>query len=178
MKATRAASRYGASLLQFAIAENKTEEVKADAEVVLNAINNSRELRNLLASPIIKPSAKGELIKKIFQGNVSEITQRFLALIVTQSRENALKQIFEAFIVKYREHKNIVSAKITSASTLDSKTANDLKVRLEKALGKTVELVEEINPDLIGGFVLDAADYRLDASVASGMKKLKRELIN
>jgi len=177
MKATRAASRYGASLLQFAITENKLDEVKTDAEVVLNAINNSRDLRNLLASPVIKPKTKAALIKQIFEGNVGEITQRFLALIVLQSRENVLKQIFDSFIRKYREHKNIVSAKITSAAKLDSQTAKNLKTRLEATLGKTVELVEEINPDLIGGFVLDAADYRLDASVASGMKKLKRELI-
>lgn len=177
MKATRAATRYGASLLQFAVSEGKLEEVKADADLVLDAIKNSRDLRNLLMSPVIKPSKKSALIHQIFNGKVTAISERFMALIIKHGRENVLQNIFDSFTEGYYQHKNIITAKVTSATALGTEACKSIQTRLEKATGKTVKLVEEVKPELIGGFVIEADNLKLDTSIASGIKKLKRELV-
>lgn len=176
MKATRAAGRYGNSLLQYALEQNQLEAVKADAETILNAIKNSKDLRNLLTSPVIKPVAKTAVLKQIFADKISDISQRFITLVVNQKREGVLDQIYNSFVDGYREHNNILLAEFTTATAVPESSIKSLKSKLEASTGKTVEIKTSVNPDLIGGFVVEMANYKMDASIAAGIKKMKREL--
>jgi F-type H+-transporting ATPase subunit delta len=176
MKATRAAGRYGTALIDLAIEQNTLEVVKSDAELVLNAIKNSRDLRNLLSSPVMKPLVKDALLKQIFAGKISDMSEKFISLIVRHGREKAMAQIFESYLTAYRNHKNILRAHFTASAQVSDKTLKNVKEKLEKATGKTVELEVAVKPELIGGFVVEMENYRLDASLATSIKKLKREL--
>jgi F-type H+-transporting ATPase subunit delta len=176
MKSTRAAGRYSKALIELALERNALEQIKTDALVVLNAIENSKELRNLLASPIIKPAQKHGLLSQIFGEHVSELTMLFIALIVKQGRDQVLEQIFGAVINDYREHMNILEATFTTSTTVPASTLAAIKQKLEHATGKTIEINATVDSRLIGGYIVDMKNYRLDASLAGGMKKLKREL--
>lgn len=176
MKATRAAGRYGTSLLQFALEQNQLEAAKADAETILNAIKNSKDLRSLLVSPIVKPTMKADLLKQIFEGKISEISQRFIALVVSQGREGVLEQIYTSFMSGYRQHNNVMLAHFTTATEASEASVNELISKLEAASGKTVQVRTSVDKDLIGGFIVEMENYRMDASIASGIRKMKREL--
>ncbi len=176
MKSIRVASRYSKALLELAIERNELEQVKDDALVVINAINGSRELKVFLTSPVIKPSQKEIILAEIFSKNVSELTSKFISLIVKQGRDAVLLYVFDAFINQYRDYKNIVEASFTTASPVAASTLEQIKQKLEQSLGKNVEITSAVDPTLIGGYIVDMKNYRLDASLAGGMKKLKREL--
>jgi F-type H+-transporting ATPase subunit delta len=100
----------------------------------------------------------------------------FIALIVKQGRDQVLEQIFTAVMNDYREHKNILEATFTTSTTVSASTLASIKQKLEHATGKTIEITSHVDPKLIGGYIVDMKNYRLDASLAGGMKKLKREL--
>lgn len=176
MKSTRAAGRYSKALMELAIERNALEQTKNDALVVLNAIKNSKELRNLLASPIIKPAQKQDLLAQIFGQHVTELTSLFIALVVKQGRDQMLENVFAAFMNDYREHMNILEATFTTSTNVPASTLASIKQKLEHATGKTIEITQHVEPSLIGGYIVDMKNYRLDASLAGGMKKLKREL--
>lgn len=176
MKSTRAAGRYSKALLELAIEQKNLEQVKDDALVILEAIKSSRDLRNLLASPIVKPLKKQELLSQIFDAHISSLTAHFIKLVVKQGRDNAIEQVFAEFMNQYREHKNILEATFKTSTKVPASTIAKIKEKLEKATGKHLEIAEAVDPSLIGGFIVDMKNYRMDASLSGGMNKLKKEL--
>ena len=167
MKGTRVAARYSKAFLDLSLELNKLEEAKVDAEVVFNAINTSRDLRNFLGSPVVKPLQKNKILSEIFEKNISELTMRFILLIVRHGRDK----------VQYREHMNIVEVEFTTSTKVTANVVANIKKMLESSTGKTIEIVETVDEKLIGGYIVDMANYRLDASLANGMRKLRRELV-
>lgn len=176
MKSTRAAGRYSKALLELAIERNELEQIKDDALVVLNAIHNSRELRNLLASPVVKPLQKQAILVQIFEKNTSLLTTQFITLLVKQGRGGILEEVYLAFMSQYRDSKNILEATFITSTQVPAATIAALKSMLEKATSKNVEVKQTVDANLIGGYIVDMQNYRLDASLAGGMKKLKKEL--
>lgn len=177
MKSTRVAGRYSKALLDLALEQKTLEEAKNDALVVLDAIKESRDLRNLLMSPVVKPSQKNTILTEVFGKHVSELTMRFVQLVVKHGRDKDMDTIFDQFMNQYREHMNIVEVEVTTSTKVSATVIADIVKKLESSTGKTVEVVESVDEDLIGGYVVDMKNYRLDASLATGMKKLKRELV-
>ncbi len=75
------------------------------------------------------------------------------------------------------KHNNLISAKLTTATTLNSATEERLKQLVESKTNGTVEFKTEIEPDIIGGFVLEYDTYRMDASVKSQLNAVLSNLI-
>ncbi len=176
MKSTRAASRYAKALLDLAIERKELEKINEDVVVVYNAITGTRDLQLFLSSPVVKPKVKQAVLKEIFANSVSELTMHFILLIVQHGREVALKAILGSFIDQYRAYNNIAEATITTSTTVSKQTMESIQKKLADALGKKVELVEKVDENLIGGFIIETNNYRMDASLSGSMRKLKREL--
>jgi len=101
----------------------------------------------------------------------------FMLLITRQGREHGLSDIFESFIRQYKASKNILDATIKASTTVKPELLNALKAKLETALGKNIQLTVETVPSLIGGYIVEMDNYRLDASLSGSLSKIKRELI-
>lgn len=101
----RLASRYAKALLGIAIEQNQMEQVYTDMHWLQAAIRQSRDLLNLLRSPIIKADLKTKALQAVLQNNVTPLTQRFTALLASKNRESILPEIAPAFIEQYKEAK-------------------------------------------------------------------------
>lgn len=170
------AYRYARSLLALAAERNELDAVHADMGVVALATAESRDLRVLLASPVITPDKKAAVLGKVFAGKVGALTERFIAILVRKGREGLLGQVAAAVQELYRHQKGIITAEVVSAVPLDD-TARE-KVRALAAArhpGKTVELAEEVDPDLIGGLSIRIGDEQYDGSVRRRLGDLRRE---
>ncbi len=176
MKTTRAASRYAKALVDLALERNDLEQTEIDVMVAKTAIDSSRDLKLFLASPVVKPKVKQSILKQIFEDNLSELTMHFVLLITRHGRERSLQAILNAFMDQYRQHKNIVEATVITSVEVSEQTINTIKDRLAKALNKDVDMNTEVDDDLVGGFIVETNNYRMDASIAGSMRKLKREL--
>lgn len=177
MKTTRAASRYAKALLDLAVELNQQKNVYADAQDVLKTIEDSRELRVFLMSPVVKYRQKQVVLTEIFGKSVCQLTMHFILLITQQGREAALEQIFESYITQYKASKNILDATIKVSTQVSDADLAGIKAKLEAKLGKTIDLKTTVDSSLIGGYVIEMDNYRLDASIAGDLNKLKRELI-
>lgn len=174
---SQSARRYAKSLLEFAIERNELPAVAADMDLISNTCKKSKDLRMMLKSPIISSDKKLSVIQKIFGGEIGTISLNFLSLITKKNRESILPQIASAFTNAYRAHLGIVSAEITSVVPLSEAERTKAKAFV-KALGKEVELVEKIDKDIIGGFIIRVDDKQYDASVVSRIKALKTTFLN
>lgn len=174
MQGTKAASRYAKSLFDLSLEQGALENVYADMKLVQNVCRSNQSFLLLLKSPIIKSDKKETIFKKVFNGRVDNMTMEFICLIARKKREQYLYAIAESFVNKYKEHKKILTAVITTAMGLDA----DLRAKvLEVVKGATkseVELVEKVNKDLIGGFIIRVGDKQDDTSIRTKILKLNR----
>lgn len=176
MKGIRISSRYAKSLLLLSMEKGKTDEVYADMMLVSRTIAENRELKVLLSSPVIKPDTKMNVLNALFASKVNEISKMFMELLTRKGREGMLGEIAVSFVAQVKEHKNIVPAHVVSAVALDNETRTTIeKLAAKLTHGKTIELEEKVDAALIGGFVLQVGDHRVDASVSGEIKNLKRE---
>jgi len=175
----RLASRYAKSLIDLAIEMNQLEKIFADMQWLQQVIRQSRDFRILLRSPIIKAEKKARVVDAIIGANVNTVTSSFVRLLIAKGRENVLPEIITSFVHQYKEHKNIYTVKLTTAAPLN----DDLKNRIIGQIQKTsdmqnIELETKVDENLIGGFVLEAGDKLIDASIAHGLKQISREFEN
>ena len=175
----RLASRYAKSLLDLAVERNEVETVFADMQWLEQVIKSSRDFANLLRSPIIKPEKKQKVVRAIVAGKVSEMTASFVALLIAKGRESNLPEIITAFVSQYKKYKNIYTVKLTTAAPVNDNLKNAIIDRIRKTSDmQNIELESAVNSDLIGGFVLEAGDKLIDASVAYDLRQIARQFEN
>ncbi len=175
----RLAARYAKSLLDLAIEKDQLEKVYADMQW-LQAVNKSnRDFVVLLRSPVIKGDKKEKIIEAVTRGNISEMTAGFIRLMVRKSREGFLPEVVTAFVNQYKLYKNIHTIKLTTAVPVSDKVKSQIMDRIKKTTDmKNIELESVVNEDIVGGFVLQAGDKLIDASIAYDLKAIARQFEN
>ena len=175
----RVASRYAKSVLDLAIEKGQLEEVYADMLYLQQLTKESRDFLNLLRSPVIKADAKIRTINAVTAGKVSPITTSFIKLMTEKTREAVLPEIITSFINQYKESKGIKTVKLTTATPISDAVKAEIVAKVKKSGGfDNLELVESIDPNIIGGFVLQADDKLIDASISYDLKNISRQFEN
>lgn len=173
---TKVAGRYAKSLLGLAIEQKSEDAIYADMQTLLAAVESSRDLALLLKNPIVNTDKKKNILKGIFGGKISEVTLAFLNIILSKKREFYIEDITRQFIQSYKAYKGIETAVVKTPFKLDEKLrAEIMNILTQSAKGK-VELVEQIDKDLIGGFVLKMNNRQVDTSIETKLREIRREL--
>ena len=106
------------------------------------------------------------------------ISISFLALVTENSREGILPAIAASFTQLFKKHNNIVDVVLTSAVPLDEATKEKIMSKIKSTTTGNIELVEKIDPAILGGFIINIEDKQIDSSVASQFSNLKNILLN
>lgn len=176
MSNQRIAARYAQSLIDLALEQGQLEAVQADMKWLQDVCKQNRDFVNMLRSPIIKADAKQKIVAAVTDKNISTLTASFNKLVISKGRENMLPEIANAFIEAYKKHKGIHTLKLTTASPISEGTRQALVDQVKKTTGfQHVELEERVNPDLIGGFVLQVGDKLVDASIAYDLRNIAKQ---
>lgn len=176
MLENKAASRYAKSLIDLSTEQNALEDIKNDMVVLDQVIGDSPELEAILRNPIVPLDKKSGILEGVFGTKVHQVTKAFLKLLVTKGRSALLFGIAKSFISQYNQIKGIVTAEVSSATALTEANKAEIIAIVKKEIGANeVFLKEKVNADLIGGFILKVGDKQFDASISSGLSKLKKE---
>ena len=179
MQNPRLASRYAKSLIDLAIEKGQLETVYADMQWLQAVCKSNRDFVNLLRSPIIKNDVKKKIFTAVTAGKIGELAAGFNNLLVAKNREKYLPEIVNAFIAAYKVHKNIQTVHLTTATPVSDTVKQSIVNQVKKSAGfENVELEEKINPDIIGGFVLQIGDKLVDASIAYDLKAIANQFKN
>lgn len=176
MSVTRIAHRYAKSLLDIALEQNKLERVTEDVQSFREVVKN-RDFYLLLKSPIIHHSKKEDVVEKLFTGKYDALTMSFLSILIRKGREMYLPEIAEEYIQEYKKLKHITTVRLTTAAPLSEAVKKAVKAKL-LASSKTsdqVELLTVVDPDIIGGYVLEFDGNVYDASIKQKLVELKDE---
>jgi len=175
----RLASRYAKSLIDLAEENGQLEQVHADMLYLQQLTKMSREFLNLLRSPIVSSDKKQAAIDSVIGKNVSALTGAFAKLLVNKNREGELPEIISAFISQFKQKKGIHTVKLTTAVAVSDSVKNQLVEQVKKTSGlQNIELQATVDPNIIGGFVLQTGDKLVDASIAYELKQISRQFEN
>jgi F-type H+-transporting ATPase subunit delta len=170
--------RYAKALISSAKEQGILDSVRTDMENFMGLIKKVPDLSELLQSPIIRPAKKLEVLSAIFTGKVQPLTLSFFRLAVKNNREDHLSGMARMYIEMYKKVKGIKIANLKTATPIDKGTRDELIRMIRKTFNAEIELHEETDKELVGGFILQVENQQLDASISGQLKKIKRELIS
>lgn len=171
----RIANRYAKSLIGLAKEQNAVDQLSEDMKGFIQIADDSHDFVLMLESPIITHDKKLEILIKMFEGKVHDISMAFFKLLSKKSREAALPAIAKAYVSQYNEFKGLAVAEVTSSTPLSASFKKSLTEKVSKAINKTVELKEVIDESLIGGFILRLDDKQIDNSVKAQLLNIKKQ---
>jgi F-type H+-transporting ATPase subunit delta len=179
MQNPRLAARYAKSLLDIAVEQNSLDAIYSDMQGLDAVCNESAEFVSLMRSPIVKADRKQAVLQELTKGSANTLTTAYLNLIVHKGREYFLPEIISSFIDLYKKNKNIVDVHLTTAQALDDDMKQALLSKIQTQFpGYSIDLHTKVNPDLIGGFVLESNNNMFDASIIRDLKDIRKQFMN
>jgi F-type H+-transporting ATPase subunit delta len=178
MQNLRVAQRYANALLTLANEQGKAHTVASDMQLMATTAHENRELRLVFKNPIIKSPDKIAILRRLFAVHFDSLTISFLDLVVSKRRDVYVMEIADAFLKLYKTQEGILEAKVTTAVALDDHLREHILSYLRQETGKTIELSEQIDPSIIGGYLLQIQDRQIDETISSKLDTLKLKLID
>jgi F-type H+-transporting ATPase subunit delta len=168
--------RYARALLKSAIDQKLDEQVYHEMQLLAKSYVDVPQLRQTIDNPMIAKDKKQILLTTAAGPLASQLTQSFIALVLKEDRENVIQFMANSYITLYRKQKNVIRGKLTTAARVSAETEQKMRQMVESKTHGTVEFETEVNPDIIGGFILEYDTYRMDASVKSKLNNILNTL--
>ena len=172
--------RYAKALMEYVKSTGAEDSMYAEMRMLTLSFKKHPDLREALDNPILTIREKFALICAAAMGDIPagrEFT-RFITMVLKNRRESFLQYIALSFLELYRNDKHIGVAKLITAVPVSQDVWERIRNSASHLLHAEMELQTEVDPSIAGGFVFDINDYRLDASIATQLKKVKRQFID
>jgi len=169
--------RYARALLKSAVDANIEESVYQEMMLMARSFVEVPELRQTIDNPMLSKDKKEMLLLTAIGGKqASQLSQAFVALVLKEDRENMIQFMANSYVTLYRKQKNIIRGKLTTAVAVSPAMEQKMRRMVESKTQGTVEFETEVDPDIIGGFILEYDTYRMDSSVKSQLNSILTQL--
>ena len=166
---------YARALFEAAHECGRVDAVHRDLSEFADAVEGSPELAAFLANPQVDPVAKVGVLGELSEG-ADELVHNFLRLIAGKGRAGQIPGIRDEFQALVDRAEGRVAVELTTAYELSDEEAAAIVAQIERASGRTVEATRRVDPELVGGMILQAGSLRVDASVRGRLERLRHEL--
>ena len=174
MSEVRAALRYAKAAMELAVDQKKVKAVERDMRTIHETVVENDNLREALASPILNTSDKEAVLVAIFK-DADPLSKELFSLLGNNKRIGMLGEVAHQFILLYERMQGQDVARVVTAVPLTQELEKKILGRLKQITGKEVTVENQVDPSLIGGFILRVGDLEYNASIASKLANLKRE---
>ncbi len=166
---------YARALFEAADEQGRVDAVHRDLAEFADAVEGSPELTSFLANPQVDSAAKIGVLGELSEG-ADELVRNFLRLLAGKGRSAQIPGIRDEFQALVDRAQGRVAVELTTAFELSDVEAASIVAQIEQASGRTVEATRKVDPELVGGMVLQAGSLRVDASVRGRLQRLRYEL--
>lgn len=158
---------YAKALLDLAVAQNQADDLLAELSDLSRTIAGNPELAAFLGSPLVSRLQRAQVLEKIFRGRASDLLTDSLLVINQKDRLDQLEGIAEAYRREYRVLHGLVDARVTTAVPLAAAQRQNLVAAIARFTGKRPDLIERVDPSILGGVVIEVAGEKIDSSLAT-----------
>ena len=166
---------YAHALFEVASENDVTDDVREQLGQFADELDENRDLQVFLFSPYFSSQEKKDGIKKIVDG-ADERFLNFLELLAERHRMPVIFRIRRAYDALWRVENKLLPVTVTSAVELDEGLVQGVGERIEEQTGKKVELTSKVDPDVLGGLVLQVGNMVLDASIRNRLEQLRKQV--
>jgi F-type H+-transporting ATPase subunit delta len=177
MNESKISVRYAKALFALAFENHALDHVKTDVETLVQCIREISDFQFVIHSPVIRTSEKKALFTELFSPAFHSLTLSFITLLLDHRREDYLEGIARHFLTLMRKEQGVRTAGVITAVPLSESLRQSVLKLIGRKFNATVELKEEVDENLIGGFILRVGDQQIDASIATKLKRIEKDLI-
>jgi F-type H+-transporting ATPase subunit delta len=140
------------------------------------AVHDVPELRSALRNPQLESRTKVAVLDELL-GESDQLLRNFLRLVAEKGRIGSIEEIAGEFDRLMAREERRLNVELTTARKLSDDEARELLQQIAQTSGRKIEATRQVDPNLIGGFVLQAGSMRVDASVRGRLEGLRQELV-
>ena len=166
---------YAVALFGAAKDRGKLDAIRDQLAQFAEALEGNREMQLFLFSPYFSSMEKIEGLKKAVSGPEPEL-QNFLELLLEKGRMPAIFKIRRQFDALWNKENKRLGVTVTSAVELDPEITKRIGKEIEEQTGNTVELQSRVDPDILGGLVVQVGNMVLDTSIRNRLEKLRKSV--
>ena len=164
--------RYARALLKSATEQQLDDAVYQEMQLLAKSYIDVPQLRQTIDNPMLSKDKKEALLLTAVGGEPTPLTRAFIALVLKEDREPVMQFIANSYVTLYRQQKNVIRGRLITAARVSPATEQKMRQMVESKTNGTVECETEVNPDIIGGFILEYDTYRMDASVKAKLNSI------
>ena len=168
--------RYARALLKSATGQHIEEAVYQEMQLLAKSYTDVPQLRQTIDNPMLSKEKKEKLLLTAVGGQPTSLTKAFVQLVLKEERESVMQFIANSYVTLYRQQKNVIRGRLITAARVSAQTEQKMRQMVESKTNGTVEFETEVNPDIIGGFILEYDTYRMDASVKAKLNSILTQL--
>ena len=177
MNAGIISNRYAKAIFQFALERNEENKLREELRILSEQFLAVPLMKNVLDDPTVSQAEKINILITAAGKEISDTYLQVIKMIVKNGRTRYMQSIALMYDKVYRKAKNRVILKLITTEP----ASNDVKGSLVKLVNKNneqVDFIAKTDEDIIGGFILEIEDVRLDASIKNQLNQLRLELKN
>ena len=168
--------RYARALLKSATDAKIEDAVYTEMQQLAKSYVEVPQLRFTIDNPMLSKEKKETLLLTAVGKKVSALTKTFIQLVLKEDRESVMQFIANSYVTLYRQQKNVIRGRLITAAAVSAATEQKMRQMVESKTNGTVEFETEVNPDIIGGFILEYDTFRMDASVKTKLNSILNTL--
>ena len=168
--------RYARALLKSATDAKIEQQVYAEMQQIAKSYIEVPQLRSTIDNPMLSKDKKEALLLTAAGKEPSALMKVFIQLVLKEDRESVMQFIANSYVTLYRQQKNVIRGRLITAAAVSPETEQKMRHMVESKTNGTVEFESQVNPDIIGGFILEYDTYRMDASVKTKLNSILNTL--
>lgn len=175
-KAIALARIYANAILQLAESQKEADALREELLDLGKYLQGHPEIAEFFASPTVDADERRQFIDKALRGRVSELLADTLQVINRKDRLGLVPEIIEQFRQAHADLRGFVDVHVRSAVPLDDTQRAEIRKAAKHYAGKEPELVEAVDPDMLGGLIMQIGDVKFDGSVATRLRQMSENL--
>jgi F-type H+-transporting ATPase subunit delta len=166
---------YARSLFEVADEQGILDLLREQLGQVADALKENRDLELFFFSPYFSTKEKQAALEKVLEGADDRLLN-FLKLLIENHRMPVIFRVRREYDRLWEQEKRLLPVVLTSAVELDEQTIKDLGERIGERTGRTVTLTKHVDPDILGGIVVQVGNSILDASIRNRLEQLRTQV--
>ncbi len=166
---------YARSLFEVAQQQGKLDLVREQLGQVADAIDENREMRLFLFSPYFSTQEKRDGLRRAIDG-ADPAVANFLELLLDNHRMPVIARVRREYDRLWDLANDLLPVVVTSAVELDEAVVQRIGDEIGRQTGRRVELTKQVDPSIVGGFVVRVGNAILDASIRNRLERLRKQV--
>jgi len=171
------AGRYASALFDLARDQRQIESVGKSLEALNQALLDSRDFSELVASPLVSRQEAGKTFAALAPDlGLDKITTNFLGVLARNGRKKQLGKVIRAFRRLAADHRGETTAEVVTARPLKHDQLKALHQQLRSRAGRDVTIDEAVDPSILGGMIVKLGSQQIDASIRTKLNRLAQAM--